>query len=64
MVEMTIGSRFYYKDKLCEVVEGDCNQDCVFFDNHKKCEKANCFWSIRHDDKDVCFKEVKENDKN
>lgn len=57
MIELIVGSRFIYKGKLCEVVEGDCNQDCVFFD-HKKCEKAKCFWFIRHDDKNVCFKEV------
>ena len=58
MVEMTIGSRFYYKGKLCEVVEGDCNQDCVFSENHKKCNKSKCHASERHDKRFVCFKEV------
>lgn len=61
MVELTVGSRFYYGDKLCEVVEEECNGfNCVLLYDIKKCNKAKCNRSERHDKKFVCFKEVKE----
>ena len=61
MVEMTIGSRFYYKDKLCEVVEEDCSgMNGVLNGDVRKCNKAKCHASERHDKKFVCFKEVKD----
>lgn len=61
MVEMTIGSRFYYKDKLCEVVEEDCTGiNCVLSGNVRECNKSKCHASERHDKKFVCFREVKE----
>ena len=64
MVELTIGSRFYYGDKLCEVVKGTCiNSICVFDTNDRKCEKAKCNALLRHDGEWVHFEEVK-NDKN
>lgn len=63
MVEMTIGSRFWYKDKLCEVVkEGNgigCDI-CVFDEGSRKCEKSKCTIIERHDGNSVFFKEVKE----
>ena len=60
MVELTIGSRFYYKDKLCKVIEGDCSlKGCVFM-NIRKFDKAKCCSDERHDGKQVYFKEVKE----
>ena len=64
MVEMTIGSRFYYKDKLCEVVETGpdsiCGK-CVFgLDVKGKCKKSKCYSVDRHDGKSVYFREVKE----
>ena len=63
MVEMTIGSRFWYKDKLCEVVETEtdfiCGK-CVFASNVRKCEKSKCNVYDRNDRKSVYFREVKE----
>lgn len=65
MIEMTIGSRFYYKGKLCEVSEfntprGNSCSKCVF-NNTKKCGKAKCCYEHRHDKQEVIFLEV-END--
>ena len=61
MVELTIGSRFYYGDKLCAVVKGKCiNGICVFDTNERKCEKAKCNALLRHDREWVHFEEVKE----
>lgn len=63
MVEMTIGSRFWYKDKLLEVVKyegvGKLCERCVFLDK-VKCGKAKCCASERRDGNSVYFKEVKE----
>lgn len=62
MVEMTIGSRFYYNDKLCEVVETEidysCNR-CIFDADANTCDNTECRASKRHDRKPVYFKEVK-----
>lgn len=63
MVEMTVGSRFWYKDKLCEVVETEtdfiCGK-CAFTLDVRKCRKAKCSVVDRHDGKSVYFMEVKE----
>lgn len=59
MVELTVGSRFWYKNKLCEVVEGECALNYCVFKNKNKCDKAKCFFGERHDNKKVYFKEVK-----
>lgn len=64
MVEMTIGSRFYHKNKLYEVVENEnaysC-KGCVFIAGLKcKCKKPKCYSGERHDRKPVYYKEVKE----
>ena len=63
MVEMTVGSRFYYKDKLCEVVETKSRvrcAECVFSTNDIICPLINCTEEKRHDGKKVYFKEIKE----
>lgn len=62
MVEMTVGSRFYYKDKLCEVVETETDFICgkCVFATVRKCRKAKCSVVDRHDGKSVYFREVKE----
>ena len=63
MVELTVGSRFYYKDKLCEVVNegiGIKCKKCVFDEGSRKCEKSKCSSIERHDRKSVYFREVKE----
>ena len=66
MVELTVGSRFWYKDKLCEVVKCENNgQICgrCAFNGKLKCGKAKCCASERRDGNTVYFNEV-ENDKN
>lgn len=63
MVELTVGSRFWYKDKLCEVVETEtdfiCGK-CVFASSVRKCNKSKCNVYDRKDRKSVYFKEIKE----
>lgn len=61
MVEMTVGSRFWYKDKLCEVVESESGymcRECVFLADGK-CNKSKCYSDERHDGKIVYFREVR-----
>ena len=61
MVEMIIGSRFYYKDKLCEVVKDSSNFKCircVIYGDRRNCEKAKCFAGNRHDCQSVFFREL------
>lgn len=60
MCELTIGSRFYYKGKLCEVAEFGCSSKNCVFKNTNKCNKAKCSPYQRNDRKQVHFKEVKE----
>ena len=62
MVEMTIGSRFYHKDKLCEVTETEIDfrcEKCVFEADIDTCGKTECLAKERHDGNSVFFKEVK-----
>ena len=58
MYEFLLGTRFYYKDKLVEVVESDGNKclDCVFSETF--CIHRKCLPVQRHDKKSVYFKEV------
>ena len=60
MVELTVGSRFWYDGKLCEVVINNDCKGCVFLGKGKKCWKSRCIPRHRHDEKSVCFREVKE----
>lgn len=61
MVELTVGSMFYYKDKLLEVVkyedDGPLCGRCEF-NGKSKCRKAKCCASERRDGNAVYFKEV------
>lgn len=63
MIEMTVGSRFWYDRKLCKVVETEidyrCNR-CVFDADANTCDNTECRASKRHDGKSVFFKEVKD----
>ena len=63
ILELTIGTRFYYKGKLVEVKENidlPCS-DCIFKPKRKNLYcKQNCDPDDRHDKKFVIFKEVKE----
>lgn len=62
MVELTVGSKFWYGNKFCEVVEAEtdyiCGR-CVFNTDVRKCRKAKCCASERRDGNSVYFKEVK-----
>ena len=62
-IELTIGTRFYYKGKLVEVKENldlPCS-DCIFKPKRKNLYcKQNCDPDDRHDKKFVIFKEVKD----
>ena len=64
MSELTIGSRFWHKDKLCEVVEFESAFKCVackIYGDRRMCEKTNCLpiagtteslfvlWRLRND---------------
>lgn len=60
MVELKIGSSFYYKGKLCEVVEGNCSLNECVFKGTAKCKEVKCFDYQGIDRIDVIFKEVKE----
>ena len=61
MVELTVGSRFWYKDKLLKVVKykdnGPLCGRCVF-NGTAKCQKAKCCASERRDGNAVYFKEI------
>lgn len=73
MIDLPIGTRFYFEDKLVEVVEGKTIDRCfgcvlknkVFKDGYGENEMASCY-SVeccrdeRKDKTDVYFKEVKE----
>lgn len=60
MIDLAIGTRFYYKGKLCEVVEAQS-------DKCKKCIigcysfiAIACHAGVRQDRKDVSFRLVQE----
>lgn len=59
MFEFNVGNRFYYKGKLCEVIEQgnySCS-GCVFF-RKSACKDMICDEDFRRDHKWVLFKEV------
>ena len=60
MIELIVGSKFYYEGKLYEVVEGGCSSGNCVFKNSNKCHKINCDSYERYDRTDVIFKEIKE----
>lgn len=68
MIELAIGTRFYYKGKLCEVVELEDKYDyckCSKCDmSFNECSVMNCALKSRKDGKSVCFKLVEEKDEN
>ena len=62
MFEFTIGTRFYYKGKLCEVVEPQSERcrECAVSYGFDECMMLDCRPSCRQDGKNVCFKWVEE----
>ena len=64
MIELVIGTRFYYKGRLCEVVELEYEYDynkCSKCDmSFTECNVMNCALKSRKDGKSVCFKLVED----
>ena len=62
MIELPIGTRFYFKGKLCEVSECmHCMTTCVFnIANYEVCRMFACEKSKRKDRVGVFFERVKE----
>ena len=59
-IELSIGTRFYYKGRLCEVVEtafdhcSECVMEC------SDCVSLLCESENRHDNTEICFKWVED----
>ena len=70
-IELPIGSRFYFRNRLYEVIESnsyECCLKCAFDDEFQYdliCQVMNCGGRCysRLDKKSVIFKEVKETEK-
>ena len=63
MIELAVGTKFYYKGKLCEVSdEPSCIHcsDCVFTDDLDSCRMFACEQAIRQDKVGVFAKRVEE----
>ena len=62
MIDLAIGTRFYYKGRLCEVVEPQSERcrECAVSYGFDECMMLDCRPSCRHDDKEVCFKRIEE----
>ena len=60
MIDLAIGTRFYYKGKLFEVVDAQsgCCRECAI--GYDFCTILECNYPFRHDGKSVCFKLVEE----
>ncbi len=66
-LELPIGTRLYYKNRLLEVVESEEDKfrclECALvteFMDESGCRISSCFGFERHDRKRTIFKEVKE----
>lgn len=66
-LELPVGTRFYYRNHLYEVIEWEEDKlrclKCAFFKelfNEPMCQINNCFTFERHDGKRILFREVKE----
>ena len=65
-LELPIGTRFYFRGRLYEVVElegdGLGHLQCAFYkrDEEDICKVMICYEDERYDGKNVYFKEVKE----
>ena len=62
MIDLAIGTRFYYKGRLCEVVEPQSERcrECAVSYGFDECMMLDCRPSCRQDGKNVCFKWVEE----
>ena len=66
-LELPIGTRLYYRNRLLEVVESEEDKfrclECALvteFMDEPGCQISSCFGFERHDRKRIVFKEVKE----
>lgn len=60
MIELAVGTRFYYNGKLCKVVETERDYKCSECDlSIDKCSVMDCASVARKDGKNICFKWVK-----
>ena len=69
-LELSIGTRLYYRNRLYEVVESEEDKfhclECVFFKeffDEPICQINKCFGFERHDKKRILFKEVTDTNK-
>ena len=61
MIELAVGTRFYYKGKLCEVSDEECVHcmNCVNDNDVASCRLFACEQKERKDKTGVFFKRVK-----
>lgn len=60
MIDLAVGTRFYYNGKYCEVVETEQDYKCAECDlSLNECCNMGCGSEAREDGKNVCFKWVK-----
>ena len=61
MIDLAVGTRFYYEGKPCKVVETEHDYKCSECDlSIDKCSVMNCASVARADGKNVCFKWVED----
>lgn len=61
MIDLAVGTRFYYNGKYCEVVETEQDYKCAECDlSLNECCNMGCGSEAREDGKNVCFKWVKD----
>ena len=61
MIELAVGTRFYYKGELCEVSDEECAHcaNCIFTHDLDSCKMFACEQEERKDKTGVFFKRVK-----
>lgn len=61
MIDLALGTRFYYNGKLCKVVETEYDYMCAECDlSINECSVMNCASGARKDGKNICFKWVED----
>ena len=60
MIELAIGTRFYYKGRLCEVVETEYEHCQGGVMECSDCVSLICESENRQDNTEICFKLVEE----
>lgn len=61
MIELMVGTTFFYNDRLCKVSEANCLHcsRCVFHDS-EACTMMDCEQEKRHDGKGIFFEDIEE----